>query len=72
MATVRNLLVAWVLTLPVCVLLGAGLFAAGLEIAISNFIPVVVAVVAVVGVVFVIWRLRSLAGNRGEPVVQPM
>jgi PiT family inorganic phosphate transporter len=28
--TVRNILLAWVLTLPVCVLLGAGLFAAGL------------------------------------------
>ena len=30
MATMRNLLLAWVLTLPVCVTLGAGLFAAGL------------------------------------------
>ncbi len=28
--TLRNILLAWVLTLPVCVLLGAGLFAAGL------------------------------------------
>jgi PiT family inorganic phosphate transporter len=28
--TVRNLLIAWVLTLPVCVLLGATTFAAGL------------------------------------------
>jgi PiT family inorganic phosphate transporter len=28
--TVRNILLAWVLTLPVCVLLGAGTFAAGL------------------------------------------
>jgi PiT family inorganic phosphate transporter len=28
--TVRNIILAWVLTLPVCVLLGAGLFAAGL------------------------------------------
>jgi len=30
MATVRNLLLAWVLTLPACVFLGAGLFGAGL------------------------------------------
>ena len=30
MNTLRNLLLAWVLTLPVCVFLGAGLFAAGL------------------------------------------
>jgi PiT family inorganic phosphate transporter len=28
--TVRNILLAWVLTLPVCVLLGAALFGAGL------------------------------------------
>jgi len=32
MDTLRNLLLAWVLTLPVCVLLGAGLFAFGLNI----------------------------------------
>ena len=30
--TLRNILLAWVLTLPVCVLLGAGLFAFGLVI----------------------------------------
>jgi inorganic phosphate transporter, PiT family len=29
MQTLRNLLLAWVLTLPVCVLLGAGIFAFG-------------------------------------------
>jgi inorganic phosphate transporter, PiT family len=32
MDTLRNLLLAWVLTLPVCVLLGAGTFSAGLYI----------------------------------------
>jgi PiT family inorganic phosphate transporter len=32
MATLRNLLLAWVLTLPVCVFLGAGFFAAGLRL----------------------------------------
>lgn len=36
-STVRNILLAWVLTLPVCVLLGAGLFAAGLFLAFSVF-----------------------------------
>lgn len=30
-ATVRNIILVWVLTLPVCVLLGAALFAAGLS-----------------------------------------
>jgi PiT family inorganic phosphate transporter len=32
METVRNLLLAWVLTLPVCVLLGAGVFAFGFNV----------------------------------------
>lgn len=35
--TVRNLILAWVLTLPVCVLLGAGLFAAGLFVTFQLF-----------------------------------
>jgi len=30
--TLRNLLLAWVLTLPVCVLLGAGIFAFGFNV----------------------------------------
>jgi PiT family inorganic phosphate transporter len=32
MDTLRNLLMAWILTLPVCVLLGAGIFAFGLNL----------------------------------------
>jgi PiT family inorganic phosphate transporter len=32
MATLRNILLAWVLTLPVCVFLGSMLFAFGLRI----------------------------------------
>jgi PiT family inorganic phosphate transporter len=32
MDTLRNLLLAWVLTLPVCVLLGAGVFAFGFNV----------------------------------------
>jgi PiT family inorganic phosphate transporter len=32
METVRNLMLAWVLTLPVCVLLGAGIFAFGFNV----------------------------------------
>ena len=35
--TLRNLLLAWVLTLPVCVLLGAGLFGFGLYILLNVF-----------------------------------
>jgi PiT family inorganic phosphate transporter len=37
MGTLRNLLLAWVLTLPVCVLLGAGTFAAGLFVVLNVF-----------------------------------
>jgi inorganic phosphate transporter, PiT family len=32
MTTVRNIILAWVLTLPVCIFLGAGLFAFGLNV----------------------------------------
>ena len=35
MDTLRNLLLAWVLTLPVCVFLGAGLFAGGLYVVLN-------------------------------------
>src|ERR1700677_2129647 len=37
-ATLRNLLLAWVLTLPVCVLLGAATFAGGLYIVFHNLV----------------------------------
>ncbi len=37
MGTLRNLLLAWVLTLPVCVLLGATTFAAGLYLVLNVF-----------------------------------
>ena len=35
-ATMRTILLAWVLTMPVCVLLGAALFAAGLLVLLSH------------------------------------
>jgi PiT family inorganic phosphate transporter len=35
--TVRNILLAWVLTLPVCVFLGASLFAASLFVILRMF-----------------------------------
>ena len=38
-ATVRNLLLAWVLTLPVCVILGAITFAGGLYIVLKHMVP---------------------------------
>ncbi len=35
--TLRNIILAWVLTLPVCMLLGAGLFAFGLYLVFNVF-----------------------------------
>jgi PiT family inorganic phosphate transporter len=62
LATLRNLLLAWVLTLPVCVLLGAATFAGGLYIVLNNLVPallgIIGAIVAVVGVWF-IWRMMQ-------------
>ncbi len=37
--TLRNVLLAWILTLPVCVLLGAATFAAGLYIVLKQLVP---------------------------------
>jgi hypothetical protein len=42
MDTLRNLLLAWVLTLPVSVLLGAGIFAFGLNVVISAGLEITV------------------------------
>ena len=38
-ATMRNILLAWVLTLPVCVILGAMTFSAGLYIVFKHLVP---------------------------------
>lgn len=35
--TLRNIILAWVLTLPVCVLLGAGIFSASLYVILHIF-----------------------------------
>jgi inorganic phosphate transporter, PiT family len=37
MATLRNILLAWVLTIPVCVLLGAATFSAALFLVFNVF-----------------------------------
>jgi PiT family inorganic phosphate transporter len=44
MATVRNIALAWILTLPVCVLLGSALFAAGLFAVFHTSLTVLIAV----------------------------
>ena len=42
LGTLRNLALAWILTLPVCVLLGAGAFAGGLYIVLHNLVTLTV------------------------------
>jgi len=69
MKTLRNLLLAWVLTLPVCVFLGAALFAAGLVIVLNNLTPVVLAVTAVGLMGFVAWRITITVRKRGDRTV---
>ena len=62
METLRNLVLAWVLTLPVCTFLGAGLFAAGLVVVAHNLVMVVLPVLLLVGAgaaAYVIWRMKS-------------
>ena len=39
MATLRNVLLAWILTLPICVLLGAATFSAALYIVLKQLVP---------------------------------
>ncbi len=59
-ATLRNIVLAWVLTLPVCVFLGATLFAAGLLVVLSHVAAVATAA-AVVGLLAVAaWRAGLL------------
>jgi len=63
-ATLRNLLLAWVLTLPVSVLLGAGTFAAGLYIVLHSLVVHTLAVVGVLAVVIAVIVLRRAAAAR--------
>jgi nucleoside-diphosphate-sugar epimerase len=60
MGTLRNLLLAWVLTLPVSVILGALTFAGGLYIVIHSLVLHTVAVVGVLALLaaFLLFRRR--------------
>jgi PiT family inorganic phosphate transporter len=69
MTTLRNVLLAWVLTLPVCVLLGAALFAAGLVIVLNNLTTVVSIVTGMGLIAFLAWRIASFLRKRGQPTV---
>ncbi len=71
MGTLRNLLLAWVLTLPVCVLLGAALFAAGLLVVLHNLVPVAIALLLALIVAVAVWKFKFSAGRAigsGQPI----
>jgi PiT family inorganic phosphate transporter len=63
-ATLRNLLLAWVLTLPMSVMLGAVTFAAGLYIVIHSLVLHAVAVAGVASLVFAFLLMRRMSAQR--------
>jgi hypothetical protein len=63
-ATLRSILLAWVLTLPVCVIMGATLFAAGLLVVLNNLAAIAVVALVVIAMTIIIWRLRVMSGKR--------
>ncbi|HLY11356.1 MAG TPA: inorganic phosphate transporter, partial [Planctomycetota bacterium] len=67
MSTLRNLLLAWVLTLPVCVILGAGIFAGTLNIIFYQAWWQVAGVLAVLAIAVVL-LVRKSRGKTSGPV----
>jgi PiT family inorganic phosphate transporter len=66
LGTLRNLLLAWVLTLPVCVILGAGTFGAGLYIVLHNLVTHTMVVAGVCLVIAAVLLFRRVASLRCE------
>jgi PiT family inorganic phosphate transporter len=71
METLRNILLAWVLTLPVCVILGAALFAGALVIVLNNLVPVAIGVLLVLLIAGVAWRMKAAAKGSGAAAANP-
>jgi hypothetical protein len=59
----RNILLAWVLTLPVCVILGAGTFAAGLFIVLKHLVPLTTWVCGALALLLIARRLWMVAAQ---------
>jgi len=67
MNTLRNLLLAWVLTLPVCLILGAGAFSAGLFLIFTTAIGRLLFIAGLVAVIALVWWLwQAFMKARGE------
>jgi hypothetical protein len=72
MATLRNVVLAWVLTLPVCVFLGATMFSAGLYAVFHGPIAVTMGIVLLGALALLAWKLLRAPrpGRRLEPDAQ--
>ena len=68
-STMRNILLAWVLTLPVCFVLGAGTFAAGLFIVFNHLVPLVTWVAGGAALLLIARRLWIAASETKQPPV---
>ena len=56
MATLRNVLMAWILTLPVCVILGAATFAGGLYAVLHGPVTVLIGLAMLALLAFLVWK----------------
>jgi hypothetical protein len=56
-ATLRNVILAWVLTLPVCVFLGAATFSAGLYIVFKHLVPEAASICVALALLLIARRL---------------
>ncbi|MGA2232156.1 MAG: inorganic phosphate transporter [Tepidisphaeraceae bacterium] len=72
MSTLRNLLLAWVLTLPVCLILGAGTFAAGLFVIFTSPLGKLLFVAGLMALAFVVWMLWQAFKNRAKQEQQDL
>jgi hypothetical protein len=67
MNTLRNLLLAWVLTLPVCLILGAGAFSAGLFLIFTTAIGRLLFIAGlIVLAAFVWWLWQTFMKAKGK------
>ncbi|MGA3065583.1 MAG: inorganic phosphate transporter [Tepidisphaeraceae bacterium] len=64
MTTLRNLMLAWVLTLPVCLILGAGTFAAGLFLIFTSPLGKVLFIAGLIVLLFIVWTLWKVFSRR--------
>jgi inorganic phosphate transporter, PiT family len=72
MATVKNVLLAWVLTLPVSVLLGAALFSAGLFIVFNHLIAVAAGILIAGAILYGAWYSYSEWRRRAMRFAYPL